>query len=1397
MRSFSRITRCILLALCLHLFVCFYAFPRELGQSNVASGQHALSDDTDLAAGIVDVGELKQTVINNGLLGTWGWSFYIIPELPAGWYKDYGYVPDINVWIGAPDGPWAPTYWDPDSADSMSMGPTVSEAALHGGTDQSDWGPFVGSLGMLHSGEAVVGDITPNSSLARLPLIATSTMPSSWPFDEFGQPAWPGPWGIDPQTGHITQGRFISDEDLFFSMTDGPYADRDDFADQGYPLHIQLDVSVHAYDFPYEDFIYYTASIINNSPHDYSGLYVGVFFDADIPEYNREEIVNDRFDWVGLNRELDLAYIYDYRWGTGDWPEVDPDAYKVHAGIQLLETPQDLGITDWHWFEWENRPGVLIPGRQEHIQYAVLSGDTTDLRSSEWRAYFHPNEIGDLDPHFDSYETVPSEFPLGFDCIFLMSTGPFNLAARDTTFLQWALVMGDDAEDLLANARLARELSENRLVRLHPKVEEIEVNVEQVALDTSEVTVSVMSYDPDGISGVKGYFESFSWTVVDSLQLFDDGLHGDGIADDSVFGNQWSLTFSTQQYFLHVISRDSLSYTTRVERAASFWAGLGVLPPFDLKAEGQEEKIYLRWSPNTDPATVGYNIYYDSDGPGPPYHGDDANQGRSPVAVPFQDDSTCVLSGLENGVCYYLNITAFDGSGHESGFPEEVSAVPGLHLPPGLGFRGLSRDNAVELDWSGYGTIAPADLKAFHIYRSGDLGLNYSRIASQVQMRYLDSDVTNGLQYLYYVSVEDSAENERLPGFPLEVIPVPETEGFPLEVGGEVDYFGATVTDIDGDGTNEIIVSNRDADGYALHFLELNGSELPGWPIRFDFPQQTRLTTRAVGDLDGDGECEIVAGSANYDLTGAYGVSVYAWHRDGSSVSGWPQDIPEAYFSAVALGDIDGDGDLEIIAGSSNSDLSSGAVYVWHHDGTIVFGWPKMNERFGFSHPTMGDLDEDGFLDLIFASDSLYVWDYSGASLDGWPQPCDVSYNSPLLGDIDGDGSVDVVLAALAGIVYAWDKEGTLFAGWPVFLGGAMNFYSALGDVDDDSAPEFVVPPFMGSGLFVVDSDGSVVGGAPLQVPKAQWYAFPRVADVDGQEGLEILAEVRNIQNGAFSIYAWRPDGTTLFGWPITTFGSNYDATICDVDKNGMLDMVTAQGPYVMSYSPGHPFDPDKVVWGTTHHDLYQTNNYGFEHGQTAVQLRSFSVLGRTNAVTVQWSLSGDSDGARFTISRAERFEGPFLRIEGEIEEKDRKYLFLDEGVLFGSTYFYTLDVVTLFNERKRFGPIQVEWIAPDEFTLYQNHPNPFNPRTTIRYAVPLSMDRTTDHSSLVTLTVYNILGQRVRKLVEERQEPGYYTATWDGRNDSGDEVSSGVYFYRLSIDSEQWSETKSTVLLR
>jgi hypothetical protein len=94
---------------------------------------------------------------------------------------------------------------------------------------------------------------------------------------------------------------------------------------------------------------------------------------------------------------------------------------------------------------------------------------------------------------------------------------------------------------------------------------------------------------------------------------------------------------------------------------------------------------------------------------------------------------------------------------------------------------------------------------------------------------------------------------------------------------------------------------------------------------------------------------------------------------------------------------------------------------------------------------------------------------------------------------------------------------------------------------------------------------------------------------------------------------------------------------------------------------------------------------------------------------------------------------------------------------------------------------------VPGDCKLHQNYPNPFNPTTTIHYDLP--------KASRVVLKVYNVLGEEIRTLVDENQTAGYKSAIWNGKNNFGQPVSSGIYIYRLQADHE--IQSRRTLFLK
>ncbi|MCK4965588.1 T9SS type A sorting domain-containing protein, partial [bacterium] len=109
----------------------------------------------------------------------------------------------------------------------------------------------------------------------------------------------------------------------------------------------------------------------------------------------------------------------------------------------------------------------------------------------------------------------------------------------------------------------------------------------------------------------------------------------------------------------------------------------------------------------------------------------------------------------------------------------------------------------------------------------------------------------------------------------------------------------------------------------------------------------------------------------------------------------------------------------------------------------------------------------------------------------------------------------------------------------------------------------------------------------------------------------------------------------------------------------------------------------------------------------------------------------------------------------------------LHESGLTKEIDFWVKDVVLDIRDNRRI---------PIQFALENNYPNPFNPETTIKYSIA--------KTSRVTLTIYNVIGQKIKTIVDKEKQPGYYSVKWDGTNDLGQKAASGIYIYRLQADN-------------
>ncbi len=226
----------------------------------------------------------------------------------------------------------------------------------------------------------------------------------------------------------------------------------------------------------------------------------------------------------------------------------------------------------------------------------------------------------------------------------------------------------------------------------------------------------------------------------------------------------------------------------------------------------------------------------------------------------------------------------------------------------------------------------------------------------------------------------------RMWGYSTDVLPV-VGEGMPES---------PAIGDLDGDGLPEVIahsmggaVSVFAADGSTVFETLTNASAYGAGSNVGDNAVLPLINSPSLGDLDGDGVLDLVTGATGigYMLSGLaegertdFDQMVAAWSGvDGTFLAGWPRvvdDLP--FFLNPAIGDIDGDGAMEVIAGTGG-----GEAHAWNADGAEPSGWPKLVGGWVIASPAIGDIDGDGSLDVVLSTRDGYLFAWSTSSPAG------------------------------------------------------------------------------------------------------------------------------------------------------------------------------------------------------------------------------------------------------------------------------------------------------------------------------------------------------------------------------------------------------------------------------
>lgn len=193
------------------------------------------------------------------------------------------------------------------------------------------------------------------------------------------------------------------------------------------------------------------------------------------------------------------------------------------------------------------------------------------------------------------------------------------------------------------------------------------------------------------------------------------------------------------------------------------------------------------------------------------------------------------------------------------------------------------------------------------------------------------------------------------------------------------------------------------------------------------------------------------------------------------------------------------------------------------------------------------------------------------------------------------------------------------------------------------------------------------------------------------------------------------------------------------------------------------------------------------------IELSLFTAERVATGVELTWQTQSETENMGFNIYRSPEKDGSFNKVNVQLisgagsSQALHEYRYTDESASSDQSFYYRLSDIDFYGNETFHQAIFTEAVTPLEFTLRQNYPNPFNPSTTIPFVLGEDAD--------IELAIYNQRGQLIRILYRGFKNRGEHSLRWDGTNESGQIVPSGVYFCRLV--SEHFAENKKMIFMK
>jgi subtilisin family serine protease len=459
---------------------------------------------------------------------------------------------------------------------------------------------------------------------------------------------------------------------------------------------------------------------------------------------------------------------------------------------------------------------------------------------------------------------------------------------------------------------------------------------------------------------------------------------------------------------------------------------------------------------------------------------------------------------------------------------------------------------------------------------------------------------------------------------------------------------------------------------------------------------------------------------------------IHARKSNGTSLPNFPYQAAGNVIGALAMADINADGHKEIIANLNNS-----TIICVSHTGQLLWTAPSGGTLVG--NPIIANVNMSGAPEIIAFTQNKYivVLNADGTAYPNFPVLLEGAMLAPgAVADLNGDGQMEIIAGTLTGKLHAINStNGLSIAGFPVDLSTGTRNQPAIANLDSDTQPEILIPTYSNGQLYAINHDGSVLW---LKNIGSQIKGGAVVADMNGDGTQEVV-----IVTYAGDVYMTNSSGVSLPGFPVNV-GYNVESTpvVAKFDGSNMCG----------------------AVFGDANGRIHSMRMDGTQSPNFPITL-SGNI--KVSAALADMDNDGDmdivfpNDAGMYTIDikrAATEYPWPF---------------FMTNLTRSGNNFQTT--------------PVQ-ENITPVITTaLAGNYPNPFNPETSISYSV-----KTPSH---VSLDIYNLKGQKVKTLVQEKKASGNHSVVWDGTDDNHSPVASGVYFYRMQADG--YTSTQKMMLMK